>query len=73
MNVIKIRFIHLYLKTHVRTRIIYIYTSYVNKKIMYNYITVYYIEFAADPDDHNTHYKLVYIKTNGTQLSENIC
>jgi len=40
---------------------------------MYNYITVYYIEFAADPDDHNIHYKLVYIETNGTQLSGNIC
>jgi len=40
---------------------------------MYNYITVYYIELAADLDGHSTRYKLIYIETNGTQLSGNIC
>lgn len=43
------------------------------KKIIYNHIMVYYIGLAADPDGCNTRYKLTYIETDGTQLSENIC
>lgn len=43
------------------------------RKIIYNHITAYYIELAADLDGYNTRYKLAYIETDGTQLSENIC
>lgn len=51
----------------------YLHIAVIREKIIYNHITVYYIGFAADPDDCNTRYKLTYIETDGIQLSENIC